>query len=981
MSEASGFIVERITAILSGQAEDVLGLSNELVEFCSTMEAFQPLIEIILSPQEEKIKRESVLLLARLLAKLGPEELDENEEIWGQIFQILFSETTTSVVRSDFMSNIIKIFHCQAMFPIAAPFIAQATEEKAPQINVDTALQLIPIFVNLTGEVAGIGEQIMAIVQKGLALTNTLSYIHALQAAIKFCNIHDTENIGQFYELLNPEGFLALSDADYNEYSKLLIGIAEEEAEGFDPTTIMEVLLQIISNGEISNQKRKSTFNVVLSFFDNYDALIEEDEIPVAAFQATVSLAESLFNEEDALDMAPSDLLEIATCFAQKDELLQKFVESFSELTESALGCFCVSEFINKSAEDGIIFYEQNMEEIIQLLLGFLQTDCLSVRESAARCIALFETSCPSTMKKYAETINTTIFQVFSENVSVEMLTALHEVLSKTGNTDCIFDEALSGLTELISQSQSDSTILCVIADLVAGSSTKAAENFDDLFGLVKSILAEEGNPLVSDAVFLLSRLCYKCKEQFEPNVDEISQFLIQGFDSEDPSISKNFINAYSYIAQNFPERCEETANDVVAKLAQLSPSESAEQEIIIEPSDIALRVGTMLASTFPNSFPPNADQFLEALRMKKNIHGAIGSTFFVRALESFDDVEFLAPLITEIAPIIIDIIENGSLQASGQAFTAATDLFGMLGMVESGEELQQKFVECGTKAFTFELQCIKKSKPIFYEELHAPAKDLLSSTIKCGLIPQIIENAENFIQFCESTESVQLKGTYALILAETAPVMGAEYPQQIAEYVFQTAASIIGSENENYAAYSCIEKLAVIGSPVLQPALPELYPNLIQKLTELNPQRDGDDEDAKLVLDNCLSAVCSILRSFPDIDQFENYSSLLLSCMPPCFDCDENTNVLTFFEEMKANPLAEGKIQEFAVVLIRLFSEDIDSLRAQLIDDEQIGRFIGYLKETAAAIQLEPLIAQITGGADTEKAANVAAALAAEQE
>ena len=69
--------------------------------------------------------------------------------------------------------------------------------------------------------------------------------------------------------------------------------------------------------------------------------------------------------------------------------------------------------------------------------------------------------------------------------------------------------------------------------------------------------------------------------------------------------------------------------------------------------------------------------------------------------------------------------------RSENAAFTAATDLFGMLGMVESGEELQQKFVECGIKAFTFELQCLKKNKPIFYEELHAPAKDLLSRAIQ----------------------------------------------------------------------------------------------------------------------------------------------------------------------------------------------------------------------------------------------------------
>ena len=114
-------------------------------------------------------------------------------------------------------------------------------------------------------------------------------------------------------------------------------------------------------------------------------------------------------------------------------------------------------------------------------------------------------------MKQYCEGISEAIYESFSENVSEEMLMCLYDLLDKTKTTTTIFDEAFPQLTDLIGEGQVDALIIKVIAELVNGSPEKAQENFDSLFDIVNTIIHEDDNLLLPEAVFLMRRLFHNC--------------------------------------------------------------------------------------------------------------------------------------------------------------------------------------------------------------------------------------------------------------------------------------------------------------------------------------------------------------------------------------------------------------------------------------------------------------------------------------
>ena len=978
MSESANFIVQHIAAAFSGEeSEEQLAIISELHQFCSTIESFSPLIEIINSNNEEKIKRECVLLINTLFTKIDPEVLNGNEEIWAAIFDLLFSAQTSATIKADIISNIINVFSSAALFATGIRFLAQVHENisQINQQNLDICLKLISIISKSSKSISDIGAQVLEIVSKGLEYQNSITFVYALRAGIQFCETFGMEQIMQYYELIPPL-LQSCDDNSFAELSRLFCWISDEEANGFDPSAFIEAFLANLGNEALSEKRRRAAYDVIKSFYDNYDDLIENHELCQQTFQATLSLCEKQFNEEDSRDMTPYDLFYIFSNFGRSTELLNGFSGTFEELSASTLGCFCVSEFILNTSENGLLFYEQNIEQIVTILNAFLESECLSVRESATQCLSYFLTALPHAMHNYAATITQSIFSSFSENVSEEMLSCFYEIIDKTKDTEAIFTDAIAQLTEILGESRVDGIILKTIAALVNGSAAKAQEHFDEIFGIVSTIIHDNDNPLLPEAVFLMSRLINNCTEQFQPYIEEISQYLIQGFDSEESSIATNFINAYSYIAMNYPEHIAEQAEFVVSKLAQMSPFPSDEEEIITGTSDIALRVGTFLASQYPTAFPPNADAFIEAIRIKKNIHGAKASVFFVKVFESFEDSpEFLAPFVEQIAPILLDIIEQGTCSAAGEAIVAAIDLFPNLALLgEKCDEFQNRFVYDCLEAFTFKLQCLN-GVVIFNDEIHPQAKDLLTVAIKSGVYQQIVESVGTLASICESTESIQLKEAILLIISAVAQQTGTEFPQELAVFLLQNSIALIDAD-DSYAAYSCIGKLAQVKPELLQESVADIYQKFFQKLESLQEIDASGDDEQKMIKDNCLSALCSIIRSFQEIDSFEHFAVLLFRSMPPLFDCDENNNVLSFFADMKENEMSSEQRNEYALVLIRLFCDDVETLKSQLIDEELLMRLIAIFKELSTTMSLEASILQVTGGNDTEQAANVLSVL-----
>ena len=81
MSEGTDFIIQHLNAIFGGaEGDENLTLVSELHEFCSTLDSYGFLIEILNSQQEESIKNQCVLLVHRLFLIIPPEELHGNNE-------------------------------------------------------------------------------------------------------------------------------------------------------------------------------------------------------------------------------------------------------------------------------------------------------------------------------------------------------------------------------------------------------------------------------------------------------------------------------------------------------------------------------------------------------------------------------------------------------------------------------------------------------------------------------------------------------------------------------------------------------------------------------------------------------------------------------------------------------------------------------------------------------------------------------------
>lgn len=955
MANPIEFLTQRFAIIEEGTDESIYHVSNEVNEFCSTIDAFPPLIEILKSSDRKYNQKLSILLIKRIFLSVGNEFLDQNLEIWNEIYQILY-QIPNQELKNDILSNIIDVFKNPSHFQVVIKYIFEPIQSNSI-VNLLTSQKILLYFASLTDEIASYDEQVMLLVQKGIEIGG-LTQIMAIRAALEYFNtFDDTTRSVQMLELI-PRLVTSVSDNDFSELCNLIIYLADNEYINYNPEATFEFIVNTVSEESLNLKRRNFAASVLSSLFENYEAFGQSIEHTQAAFQAILALAQAGFSESESRDMSMADIFTICQYFAiHDDSVLSSFMELFPELSNSALGAFCICEFvINTTANSN--FYANALGDLMPLLIDFLEVDSLCVVESTCAAISSIAEAVEGNIEPFVNDIYSSFTNVLQQNPCKELLSAFKELLKNVKNTDVVFDTAMQIMVEMleICQVSDQQIILGVIAELVIGASSITQEQFDAVFSLYNMIIQDPNSPLLTDAVYIIGHLSRKAPELFEPYVPEVVSFLSNGFSSDNETILVHFINAFGYIAEQFAEQLYESIGEYVALFANISQGPTCEDGVTRKPADFALRWGCNLMSIFPETFLPNSDTFLEQIRAKSNIHAAIASEFFARATKALESEELVKEIQTNLAEILIPMSKNSDVETLGHVFNTVALIFGNL-----ETQTQSVFAKQSIKCFTFQHRALLSKRNQYLQELHPMANEVLNMALTVPeLIPLFSERAPLIIEYLSSNDLMLADGELVVLSNIVSHEQGSS--PEILSAIFQAASQFIA--RDSYAAYYAIGRLARSGAPEVAQNAREIYTQLKTRL-QRGIEESNSDPDFLMANDNCLSALCALIMSNPSSFNVNDYIHVVLQSMPLKADIDENEYVLSFFEGLYSSVGSEFH-KLFFNVLANLFTESVEQLTQENISEEMIQRLIAIFQNLCANTRnAQELISQMFSGND----------------
>lgn len=943
-------------------------VTEQIKQFYAQPPTFNALLCILSGDHEEIIKRYAITGVKEMIS-LHWNAVEDKGRMLLPLFEVLKHSTSWPVTRD--LANVLSYLITSELCTLVIQ-LAESSIETGNPVALAGAAKLID---ELLEQIGVENPNVIGIVQK--LIVQGMSCAPEIRVEVFALSFHLARIVeyGEFAQIFEASLELVpiLGIQDLMRLLSIYEGnlLDREGCPGVNPCKLAELMLPIVNNAGLDADLRRQAFRVLIAILSSFFGELEETAFPGLMHEAAFGLCSSLFQPEDDYEMSPFDIVEsLAESFSESPRLIESVLSHLQTIPSGLNVDFYKAIFIEKSLENGIDFYYQSIEQTYQILVPLVGSESACVRGAAMNALRVF---CEIFQDESPEIIRGVLEAVWSSFVrwsSSEMLVKTTEVLEASGGCDPIAATAVPFLLQMIgkvSLADQEEALKClgVIIKTSENSLPAMFQPIVEVLSKVMQVSDDHLSLLKGRAIYCLGRISLKCPEEFSSIAESVAQGLVQNMESNDSYIVLECTNAYGYLLQAHPTSTSSTVQRVVPILMRLGAltDDTARFEVSLPNSvslaDCALSTLCCAVSAYPDAYAANIPEIAELIAKNPSQLALQGVQQILRLnIPSSVGIPlakvFFSVASTEIQP-----------QVAGLALA---DIALLVSSCDIGD-LYGEALEVAATGLKSELLC--QSDKLFIPDIFENAQMIFRETINSlhERAGQLIHPYIPLFWDLAGNQQKEVKNLGIQLLSDVvqnyAAAMDAALLENILKMVCQE------SEKGNYLGFNCLKSICC--------AVPQLAIGHSDALmTIFNTAFAVENRGRKkvrMMLDNAVSAFGAFVMNCvgPAFPIDENVTKVL-ELMPPTDDAEETEYVMTFYEWLLDKAGGQFSAQ-FAAVLVRLFSDPIDSYEDNCVSMETLTRLLPKLKQLLQSIgQAEQFCRSVL--ADEEKYANLVAFL-----
>lgn len=896
--------------------------ADTLLQIYSDINNIPVFLNIIKNNPEKTYKDASMLSITQMI-QTNLKKIEDKNLIFGELFEILRISDTEIII-----SNSIYIFQMlmsDSFYSNLYNFLSTIPEEN-PQVY-----KIILDIFNHLFEYIGFNTDFIGFYDSILVKSSILPQSTQI-SAFSFCFrllstdevvLEHLPSLPQIYQ----KAIESMTDPliGTKEYFENFSGMLLAKLSILDPIQIIQSFSKFL---ELNTRSLVGYFYPLIGdLLDSFPEILQS-EYAMNLCQALYNHMQSIYYPEDSFDMSPHVVVEpIAESFASESELMEIITSHFISIANDPCANFFIVVFILYSLENGIYFYPNVSEDIINLLIQSMSSPYLSIKEASIKTISAFIPLYFDCFEEYSSYVQIEVLQALMAEPIDELFDAFPVLMNTIGDSDCIFDIAANFFIQLIDTNQN--AIKC-LSSLIKNSKIGIQIHYQEIFQTIESRLSFD-SPIVDEAVYCMAQLSAKCHQKFAPFAPNFAQYLLEAAQKDNIFLQIEAINAYGYLLRNQKESTSATINQMIQLLVQLSSQIQQNEENYVKSfrlSDISLQILCCAISEYPEFLSQYLDQLVQTITGQNSIHAAIGTELLARVIDTIDDPLILASPLIEHLFEMIKI--NGDFDVKSKSF----DAMSMIITTSSGiiDQYLDKIIDYAIRAFQNDLFATPDNE-LYDQSLLESAQMILREVINVlgdESYQYLSQYLHLFVEIAQHPKK-EIRNLAIQLLGEILSTSSSQFPDEILQHTYQICINEI--ENNNYIGFYCMKKIILFYPMLISQQASEIYRFLIEKICS----ECKKSESIMMMQDNCISCLGALVMNiYGEQFQIDNSVVNILELMPPQMDVEEKEDTMNFYIWLHCQ--SNGQFaSEFLGVLIRFFSEPPESIQEGNISEETI--------------------------------------------
>lgn len=982
MEEVTGKLVEAFVAFHEMNTNPAAVTQEKINEISTTIDncakdyfSIYAFIHIIKSHPDTMIRYYAVTNFG-LAFKYNWINNDKQTEILTLLFNILATEENARI-REGIVARISKLTS-EFLGELCIQFARDAMNSQSP-IHLLSAVNLIASTAKLYSKEDPIPEFLRNLAKLSISLGDTELTLASYDMIYKYYiesqadNNDDIQEIFQSSVQLLPQYF-----ENKQLFSQLCRIISNPLDLGADFTpleNVTEIILDLF-NREADPAILSDCVQVIDALMSGYPEFMSQQEFILPLYNRYVEVASANFIEGAQLvDQQLVDIFQyLVSSLSLNSDFLEHVWSSKDALMESEAGqviCFLTTEYAMPNGHD---FYENILDELVDFIDQGLHSEFPAVFDTTVACLNVFIDQFEANLEDYASLLEESLLDLIEQHQNFDSITILDCIFRTVKDSDNIFERALNLFVALVETVPKDLRYICIraIADLSKSSQSLIEQYAEQVFNIVNMIIQadedSELNELKPEAVSVLGILISRVPQLFASNLEEISSFVIESWQSEtDPTLVIDSLNTFGYMINTYQEQIISIIPDALQIISQLSKQDKTKDlvDLTAALAEQAMVTDQEGEDTNENNIFANEDEY--------KIAGA-SCLLYGNILMTYSDLlqQYIEDFLGTVS-ILTDSVLDFSISYAMRGLSYVIEAMGSVGF--------------------FDPEVIKK----IMVNAHSAAESNNSDNVACAIevyavcvcvfglehlgeeFGQIIDILDSVVRLNHACYDGNLEipegsfGPVRQLFREIFAVFdGKELPEEVTKMIDEAIIPLLDKSSEQ-AAFSLgvlsrfVESQNVsdeFATNVLERALntqlkfaiyegfyfikclaikkPEIIQNhadYIKQLFHTKLTQKGKSASAYMMMkDNLVTCFGQIVMNIPNVysdDELPLYFDRILDLMPANEDHREDASMLEFFFWIAQRYNVPEKL---AAVLIRFFAMPKEILVSTGIGEEQIG-------------------------------------------
>jgi len=971
MASLQNDVVSLYNELLDPACQNAMVITESLMQFYKHESSFEVLKWIVLNTANDLIKRHAAIGIKTYLKYNWLENSDKNS-IYTSLLDLSVysgSQRVRSLIVDCIQTLLDPNFAIQTY-----QFLQNASTNND---NLETCFKLLTFLISYGDFIEIDDEWCTNLVNLGLSINDSSTNVVTLRFALNKYNLENEEEEGSkaghyFETAINVFRRLALS-GDYSiqsELASLLVFIIQQTPPYINIEQTLSICLDIIRDSSLKIECRYWSQIVCDEVIASYSNEIAEADLYEVIFSAYFNFASENINENDAFDLSNHNVFAtVATEFSKEPAFLEYLWEQFQNMKHDEVASYVFLTVFLYTFENGSDFYVEKLNEISKFLIDALTSNfCCSVTASAA-AISELSIGVKGSILEVSDELIAALLAIIAQEPLPELLFALSQILNNLEQSDSVFDDCYSLLTNSLQVCDQHLLIFQNLCNLIKRSEERVRHFYDSLYSLFIEVISSDSdshNLIKPVAVCSMSYLAQSCIRQFEEHAQSFAQFCYSSLESEDSLLVYESMRAIGRIASYFSKQISTTLNDILKKLLVVAshsiepPQSNVEDEFAGDEDEeldnaytnltknvgTAFRVTCYLMKSYPDILYDHIEHVLQSLEsLVTNGQGvstclndcAKGSNFIISALsnlgQSPNEMKIVVRISQQMVEILINSIEPTIKDLVYETIGDIIAFFGVLPITTQIDPILLSIKDLFDQILDPEIEFLG------YTVSHCDNAQRILREIMCSMgsssfsiVKEFIEPVNQFLM----TKNSHLKDLGLQFFGDLLFTCSQFLDEEFVSNIFVLAENAIKERNSPFG-FTVIKQMATVAPEALAPHISIVMKMISQKLNRSNKKT----ETIMSLQDNAVTALGAIaMNILKDKFDFNTYAPLALSAMPAQLEVEENQDIMTFFNWLLEK--SNGRlVQDFASVLIRLFSDPLEKLEEYYISKEMLSELV----------------------------------------